>query len=74
MSGEIPWTPAIPTIRRDNKGKLIIWAVHRMDIEMMLTAAGLPEININKMDSVEVCAFYRIIERREETTLKLAFP
>ncbi|MBO9609178.1 MAG: hypothetical protein J7639_24700 [Paenibacillaceae bacterium] len=72
------WTPEIPTFRRaagkDGKIRLYLLAGCEMDIEVMLTAAGLLREGIHRQQARHFDGWYRIIRPWEEKLLEQVFP
>lgn len=73
-----PWIPEVPTFRRtdgkDGKVRLYLAASNEMDIEVMLTAAGLPHEGIRQQQDHALTGWYRIIKMHEEKRIRDVFP
>lgn len=72
------WIPEVPTFRRtegkDGKVRLYLVASNPLDIEMMLTAAGLAHEGIRQQEDLALNGWYRIIKQHEEKRIREVFP
>lgn len=73
-----PWIPEVPTFLctdgKDGRLRLYLVASNPMDIEVMLTAAGLPHEGIRQQQDHALKGWYRIIKQHEEKQIRNAFP